>query len=516
MRIFCLPAVLTALLMLLALTPRVRTSEILLESFCYAALVLLAWHAALYLRLRRRQSGSSDTATIPSDRAVQIQLRPQHYVQAAVQLSVFAYWGWFWRPVYEFAALIAAQLVFAYAFDMLLAWSRRERYVLGFGPFPIVFSINLFLWFRDDWFYLQFLMIAAGFLGKEFVQWRRNGRDTHIFNPSAFTLGLFSVVLLATGTTSLTWGQSIATTLTLAPFIYTFLFLAGLVVMYCFSITLIAGCAAAALFGLSAAYYALTGVPWFIDSDIPAAVFLGLHLLVTDPSTTPRSPLGKAIFGMLYGIGVFALYALLGALGVPTFYDKLLCVPLLNLSVQAIDRFAAWLPMRSVSRSTPAAVRANAFHIALWMLLFVSMTITGRTDGRHTGDRLPFWVDACAQGRPNACATLLSIEATYCRDNSAWACNELGGHYAAGTITERDVALAETYFGKGCELRFKASCANLLGAEPIVHADPHELDLRLLLRERGVNLMQMSGPDLRARACEHGWSFACDSGAPTR
>ena len=55
----------------------------------------------------------------------------------------------------------------------------------------------------------------------------------------------------------------------------------------------------------------LTGVPYFVDSEIPSAVFLGLHLLVTDPSTSPRTPLGRAIFGVLYGVGVFALYALL-------------------------------------------------------------------------------------------------------------------------------------------------------------------------------------------------------------
>ena len=83
--------------------------------------------------------------------------------------------------------------MFAYVFDMLLSWSRRQEYKLGFGPFPIIFSTNLFLWFRDDWFYLQFLMIAVGFLGKEFIKWEREGRRVHIFNPSAFALGLFSL-----------------------------------------------------------------------------------------------------------------------------------------------------------------------------------------------------------------------------------------------------------------------------------------------------------------------------------
>jgi hypothetical protein len=209
---------------------------------------LVVWQAAVYFALRRRGTG----------RSIEVVFRPQHYLQAAVQVSVFLYWGYYWAPVYDHALLILAQLLFAYGFDILLAFSRRQRYVLGCGPFPIILSVNLFLWFRDDWFYLQFLMIAVGYLGKEFVHWQRDGRDAHIFNPSAFSLGLFSLALIATGTTDLTWGQSIATTLTLAPRIYTFLFLVGLLVMYRFSITLIAGSAAVVLFAWSSTYFSMT------------------------------------------------------------------------------------------------------------------------------------------------------------------------------------------------------------------------------------------------------------------
>ena len=49
-------------------------------------------------------------------------------------------------------------------------------------------SMNLFLWFRDDWFYLQFVMVAIIVFGKEFLRWKRDGHVTHIFNPSAFAL----------------------------------------------------------------------------------------------------------------------------------------------------------------------------------------------------------------------------------------------------------------------------------------------------------------------------------------
>ena len=503
LRVLTAPAALTLGLVALSFLPRIQSNLKLTISIWGAAILLLAWLIMLYLKLRHQHAR----------RMFHTMLRPQHYLQALVQLAVFAYWGWHWRPVYEFGTLLAAQLIFAYVFDMLLAWSRRERYTLGFGPFPIIFSINLFLWFRDDWFYLQFLMVGIGFLGKEFVRWKREGRMVHIFNPSAFSLGLFSLVLIATGTTDLTWGQEIASTLTLAPMIYLYLFLLGLIVMYFFSITLVSGAAAIALFGLSALYTSLTGVPYFLDSEIPAAVFLGLHLLVTDPSTSPRSRAGKLVFGGLYGIGVFGLYTLLGAYGAPTFYDKLLAVPLLNLSVRGIDIL---IPLIRESRAIKLwrldwpPLRLNLVHMAVWIVFFGSMTAIGKTDGMHPGDSLPFWEQACAEDRPTACNRLIQLEASYCGDNSAWACNELGGYYRQGEIVESNADLALGYFSRACELRLQAACVNLLDPESFRQTNPRVLDLRLLLREGGPNLMEMAEPELYERACvEHDWDFAC-------
>jgi hypothetical protein len=519
-RALLVPAALAGVIAMLALTPRVQASSVLAGSFLGAAAFVLGWTVLLAVTPTLR-------AALPR---LERSVRAQHYIQACCQLAVLAYWGWYWRPVFDMAVLFAGQIAFAYAFAMLLAWSRGVSYRVGFGPIPIIFSINLFLWFRDDWFYLQFLMVGVGFLGKEFVQWTRDGRRTHIFNPSAFALGLFSLVLIATGTTDLTWGQEIASTLTLAPRIYLYLFLVGLVVMHFFSITLIAGTAALTLFGLSAAYSTWAGVPYFVDSEIPAAVFLGLHLLITDPSTSPRTPGGKAVFGGLYGVGVFTLYAILGAAGAPTFYDKLLCVPLLNLSVRGIDALMASFARRATESVSPSRAespqswgdrlfvpvgRPNLVHMAVWIALFGAMTMIGRTDGRHAGDRLPFWEQACAEERANACERLVSIESTYCLDNSAWACNELGLHYSQGVVTEVDTGLSQTYFARACELRFQAGCVNLLEPGAERRADPRPLDLRLLLREGGLNLMQMSEGELLNRACVHEWSFACDRLAST-
>jgi hypothetical protein len=506
---FAVPLTLTAGLLALTLLPRFSTSAALTWSFWFAAAGLLAWMAVLALRSRRSAAPALVLATP----------RAQHYVQSLCQFAVYAYWGWYWPPVYDFAPLLLGQLLFAYVFDMLLSWSRRQPYALGFGPFPIVFSTNLFLWFKDDWFALQFALISLGFLGKAFVRWNRDGRRVHIFNPSAFTLAVFSLALLATGTTDLTWGQEINTTFSLGPRIYTVLFAIGLVVMYFFAITPVTAAAAATLFAASAVYVAITGVPYFVDSEIPSAVFLGLHLLVTDPSTSPKTPLGRGLFGVLYGLGVVALYGLLGSLGLPTFYDKLLCVPLLNLAVPSIDRAVQRLGERPILTRLGLDLplgRRNLAHMAVWILFFAAMTARGATDGTHRGDPLPFWVDACASGRSNACEQLLRIEASYCSDNAGWACNELGRHYVEGQLVAPDPDRAFQYFSRACETRFQAGCVNLLDATTPSRADPRALDLRLLLREGGPNLLDMPESELYVRACRHGWRFACERQSAAR
>jgi hypothetical protein len=505
LRLFWVPAALTTALLLVSFVSRVQQNPVLVRSFWTAAGVLFVWQAALLLNMRRSTTGPALPLLPP---------RPQHYIQAMCHLSVYAYWGWHWPPVYAFAWLLVGQLLFAYAFDMLLSWTRRGTYLLGWGPFPIIFSTNLFLWFKDDWFYLQFVLVAVGFLGKEFVRWEREGKRVHIFNPSAFSLGLFSAVLIATNTTHLTLGPQIASTLSLAPHIYVFLFVVGLVVMYFFSVTLVAASAAVVLFALSALYSSLTGVPYFLDSEIPSAVFLGLHLLVTDPSTSPRTPLGRLWFGVLYGVGVFSLYSLLGAIGAPTFYDKLLCVPLLNLSVPWIDRTVRSIGARPllhrIGLDEPLG-RRNLAHMAVWIAFFATMTAMGRTDGRHPGDSLPFWQQACAEGRPNACRRLLQVENSYCSDSSGWACNELGVHYTEGRLVAADAATALGYFARACELRFQAACVNLLQpGDAGTRSSPRAFDLRLLVREGGLNLLDMPEPELYARACRHGWTFACE------
>jgi hypothetical protein len=473
-RALVLPLLFTAALLAFALYPPVLQNRRLLGAFLGTGAVLVAWSVVLLIAARR----SHRVLTLD------IVLRRQHYVQACAHTSIFLYWGWYWRPVYESAYLVVAQLCLAYAFDMLLTWSRRDTATLGFGPFPIVFSTNLFLWFKQDWFYLQFLMIAFGFAAKEFIRWTRDGRETHVFNPSSFALTIFSLGLILSGMSDITWGQDIAITQFYPPHMYLFLFLVALPGQFLFGVTTMTMSAVVTTYLWGLAYYAATGTYYFLDSYIPIAVFLGMHLLFTDPSTAPRTELGRMIFGALYGLSTIALYAVLGAAGLPTFYDKLLQVPLLNLSIRWIDRVVRSGPLRrfdpaAIGRSLPPR-RRNLAYLSIWAATFAVMSAVQGVGDRHRGQWIPFWQESCREDRPYACEYLAQLHANYCRAGSGWSCNELGMLRSGG---------------------------------PLGTTSPPLEELPVLLRGSKAPIAGRSAASLYARACDQGWADSCGRAA---
>ena len=491
----------------LSLLPSVREHVAQMWSFWGAVAVLFMWTAVL-LVLTQRQGRKL---------ALVIELRKQHYLQACAQFSVFLYWGWYWREVYNSFQLIVAQILFAYAFDMLLAWSRRETYTLGFGPFPVIFSINLFLWFKPDWFYFQFLMVAVGFLAKELIRWDKDGRRVHIFNPSSFPLGVFSLGLILTGTTAITWGQEIAQTFELPPHIRLWIFLVGLPGQLLFGVTTMTMSAVVAVFGFGLAYYGIFGTYYFVDAFVPAAVFLGMHLLFTDPSTAPKTELGRILYGVLYGLGVVALFGLLGRLGAPTFYDKLMAVPLMNMTIQLIDAAARSKWMRSIDparlgRALKARQR-NLVYIAIWAVAFV--VVSDPMSAYRPRRWVPFWQQACVEDRRNGCLVLSQIEKQYCTQGSAWACNDLGLLETSGRAAP--VIPSKEAFQRACALRMEAGCANAtssaaadLGAAPAYRrSSPAPNDYPILLQEGQGPLEGLFPAELYERACRQGWADGC-------
>ena len=460
-----LPLVLILVFLSITLLPRLRGNERLVQTFLGVGGALLAWALVAWVRAARR------------GQALRIEFTPvkAHWVQACVQASIIVYWGWTVRDVYAFAPLIVAQVLFMYVFDALMSWTRGRSWRLGFGPLPIVFSTNLLLWFRDDFFYWQFAMLTLGALGKEFIKWNREGRRTHIFNPSVFGQTLIALALIATDSAGrLTWGSEIAANFGTPPHMYLCIFLGGLVVQYLFQVTLMTVAAAAVLCAFNLAYTQATGSFYFAVTNIGAPIFLGIHLLVTDPSTSPRSNVGRVVFGVLYAAGFATFYRLLDAIDGPIFFDKLLPVGLLNLSVPLIDRFARsgavgrlnhWWETHFQPR------RANLVHMGCWATLFFAMWSTGFIEGPHPGNSMLFWKKAYDEGKPHAGPTLLKMAAFGASQGNATAFEIMGELHAEGKQVPRNPAVAARYFAKACELGNADGCRNLarlyLAGEPM-------------------------------------------------
>jgi len=441
-----LPLVMIAALGAFVAMPRVHDNPRMLVAFAGAAGGLLLWYVAVWIAARRR-GGSLAVEFVPPIR--------QHYIQACVQSCLYAFWGWFWvdpsghRPIYDQLPLVFAQWVFLYAFDALLAWTRGHAWRLSSGPTPIVLSTNLFIWFRDDWFVWQFAMVAAGLLGKEFLKWEKEGRRTHVFNPSGFGLAATAIVLIATGNVDLTQAKELATTIERPPHIFLFLFCLGLVVQGFFAVTLMTLAAAATMALCVGVYTWSTGVYLFGSTNMPAAAFLGLHLLMTDPSTSPRTHVGRLLFGAGYGLGYIVFFQGLAAIGAPELFAKLFPVPVLNTCVQWLDRLARAGAIGRLNQAwqTVLAPRAiNAVHMTVWATFFLAMYFTGQwgyLHGRHPGDSIAFWKQALADGKPDAAHKLAVVAG-----NRAWgfddaaAYNELGVLTIERTVVKSDDAVA--------------------------------------------------------------------------
>jgi hypothetical protein len=305
------------------------------------------------------------------------------------------------------------------------------------------------------------------------------------------------------------------------------LFLVGLPGQFLFGVTTMTMSAVVTTYLAGLLYFAATGTYLFFDSYIPIAVFLSMHLLFTDPSTSPRTELGRIIFGMLYGLSVIALYVILGRAGAPTFYDKLLSVPILNLMIKAIDRLARstalqrFDPARFGRSLTPR--RRNVAYMSVWTAVFIVMSAAGGVGDTHRGRWMPFWQQACSEGRRDACNNLALMELSNCRDGSAWACNELGillreqrlpsSSVVSSVLHRQNADPAAAIFQRACTLGLGAGCENVeilaAGGNGFRRVPPRLVDYPFVLREGKGALPDRTPHELYTRACDQGWPDAC-------
>lgn len=515
---------LAAAVALLLLGGLFRGQPVLAWTLAGAGLAVVAWAAAVHAAARAAGRLL----------AIDVVIRRQHWVQACAQTAILLYWGWHVRFVYAFLPLILAQIVFAYAVDSLLTWARRDRYALGFGPFPVVLSINLFLWFRPDWFYWQFAMILVGYAAKEFIKWTREGRRAHIFNPSSFPLAVASILLILTASSDITFGTAIATTQFYPPHMYLLIFLVSVPGQLLFGVARMTLSAVVSLFLISEVFLQATGTYLFFDSHIPLPVFLGMHLLFTDPSTSPRSGTGRVLFGAMYASGTALFYVMLSGMGVPTFYDKLLPVPLMNLTVRAIDRLVASgrlslrrgapVEAQPVMAPAPAAAalpgsvappagirRSHVVYTGMWAVAFLALSAVRALGDNHPGQALPFWQEACRAGSERACTYTTAMTGIYCDNGSGWACYDWGirrieARQPAGRAFARACELG---YAPGCDWTASVASGAVAATAVPPRAMPALADWPIVLRGTKPPLSERDPQRLLAIACAQGWPDTC-------
>jgi hypothetical protein len=219
------------------------------------------------------------------------------------------------------------------------------------------------------------------------------------------------------------------------------------------------------------------------------------------------------LYGVLYGLTTVLLYDLLLSANTPGFYDKLLQVPLLNLSVKLLDRFARSPKLKAFDPAVWAREwaprRRHLAYMGVWASAFVAMSASGHLGDDHPGQWTPFWEQACAADKRDACLNLYFLHDGYCADGSAWSCNEVG-ILLAERYDNRNVAAAA--FSRACTLQFPAACANgaaLARGGPLRHDDPTAADYEYILRGSKGPLRERDPAALYARACELGWPGAC-------
>ncbi len=442
-RVFLLPLAGILLLAASPLLPRVARHPMIVGTVLAAAALLGVWTAVLYARARRGVEYRLDVV-----------LRKNHYLQLVVQLVLFAYWWMYWPKGTDQIALILVQLVFAYVLDMLLLWSKHREWRAGFSVVPPVLSVNLFLWFHDEYFPLQFAVIALAFVTKALVHWKREGRSTHIFNPSGIALWVPAVIMIAGGWWGVARANEISSTLGAPPYIYEAMAIASLLVQFYYPVILITMSAALTVVAAGFVYTTVTGVYLFIDTSIPIAVFLGMLLLITDPSTSPRSWPGRVLFGVLYGLSIAGCYIALRETGRPSYFDKLLFVPVLNLAVPAIERWGRRVEL-AIGRARFSVREANTAHLAVWIGVFAVMLPWLKA---HAGRSPEYWQRACAEGRHGACNSLAALYGDACERGVGEACHNLGAMFEGGEAGPADPARALVAYERGCREGAAASC----------------------------------------------------------
>src|SRR5262249_48456696 len=136
----------------------------------------------------------------------------------------------------------------------------------------------------------------------------------------------------------------------------------------------------------------------------------------------------------------------------------------------------------------------------------------------HPGQWIPFWRQACMEGRAYACPYLADLELGFCNQGSSWACNDAGLMHIALSQSGEDLRRldpsgAAEPLSRGCQLGSSTACQNLntlrTGAGTFASASPALEDYPIILRGSKGEVREREPSALYALACREGWRDAC-------
>jgi hypothetical protein len=286
---------------------------------------------------------------------VGLKMKITHILPSTLQLTIFAYWSAYWSGVSGLILSIAIQLLYAILLEAALGLFLRRKWEVGLGVFPIVLSTNLFVQFPLEDTFITLTMLTLALVSKVLIQ--SNGK--HIFNPSAFgvgVVGLVNVLWPEMGQGDHSWNFGAAPNMTEV------VLLVAIIVQLRLPIVLIS----------ISAFLGLTLLTlWDLGTVRPtwAPMFLVITLLVTDPSTIPKTPWGKVLFGFTFGVSSGLLGVWMKGVWGNDFYSKILMVLPVNAARGLFDRVGDSLSSWRWMPSSALAPRFNRAHMVVWWTL---------------------------------------------------------------------------------------------------------------------------------------------------
>lgn len=327
----------------------------ILSHVLIVAALLALWGSVLLVR---------DGFSLPRTEGIAVKFT--HALPAMIQGTVFAYWASFWPEAFHQLLVIGVQLVVAYAFEFLLLWTLRRPYTLGLGPFPIVLSANLFVWFAPGELLLGTLVIAVALSSKALIVWRP-GR--HIFNPSV--LGVTVVGSLCILLPGVFRYHDISTDFGRPPYMPFLILALALIPQLRLRTTPVSVGAIVAMLGIMMTVFALTGYkkapsPWW------PPWLLAITLLAPDPATIPAGSMARFLFGLFVGASFYVAAKVLENSVGTDYFSKVMPIAIANYLVPRFERAGVWVSERVPRLPSAAEPRLyTAAWMSVWVIIFV-------------------------------------------------------------------------------------------------------------------------------------------------